>query len=256
MKLVSAAIFLLALCGSAWSESTTCTSPTYIVPDGRSVESTFAANTYWFAVHGVAGHAYTLEYGAFHSNNNSIFVSPAIYAPVDTPCTGGSSTLTVTTTTYVDPYIGDGGSSRRRSWIAPADGNYFISLASSGAEQVSYRVVDTTMYEAAWSTCAGFHTQLAFKNTTGSSISCSLTVNTTSGGSPASTTLSFSLAAGESIFRIIGPGFDVNVPSDRAGDATLACAAPPGSVIPNAYMINGPTTVIAPVTFGPRDSQH
>lgn len=255
MRFVALVVFLIAIGGIAFAESTTCTSPTYIVPDGRVVESTFAANTYWFAFHGVAGHAYTLEYGAFHSNNNSIFVSPTIYAPADTPCTGGSSTVSVTTTTYVDPYIGDGGSSRRRSWIAATEGNYFISLASSGADEVSYRVIDTTMYEAAWSTFAGFHTQLAFKNTTSSSISCDLTVNTTNGGS-ATTVLSFTLVSGGSIFRIIGPGADVNVPANRAGDAVLACAGPPGSVIPNAYMIDANTTVIAPVTFGPRDSQH
>jgi hypothetical protein len=111
--LASVALVALVFCLPLWSQSTTCTSPSYIVPDGREVESSFAANTYWFAFHWMAGHSYALEYGAFHSNNNTVFVSPTIYAPTDTPCTGGSSTLTMSTTTYVDPYIGDGGSSRR-----------------------------------------------------------------------------------------------------------------------------------------------
>ncbi len=250
---ISLVVVLFAASGVLWAESTTCTSPTYIVPDGRSVESSFAANTYWFAFHGVAGHSYTLEYGAFHSNNNSIFVSPTIYAPADTPCTGGSSSLTVTTTTYVDPYIGDGGSSRRRSWIAPTEGNYFISLASSGSDDVSYRVVDTTLYEAAWSTVSGYHTQLAFKNTTSSAVTCTFTLNVTYGGSGTSSH-SLVLSAGGSIFWTIGATGDI-VRTNTAGDATLACNAPPGAVIPNAFMVNGPGTIIAPVTFGPRDSQ-
>lgn len=245
---------LLVISAPLWSQSTTCTSPTYIVPDGRSVESPFAANTYWFAFHGVLGHSYTLEYGAFHSNNNTIFVSPTIYAPADTPCTGGSTTLSVTTTTYVDPYIGDGGSSRRRSWIAPTDGNYFISLASSGSEDVSYRVVDTTLFEAAWSTVAGYHTQLSFKNTTSSTVTCTYTLQVTYGGSGASSQ-AVVLSANGSTFLTIGASGDI-VQSNTAGDATLSCNGAPGSVIANAWLVNGPGTVVSPVTFGARDSQH
>ena len=244
----------VALGPPAFAQSTTCISPTYIVPDGRSVESSFAANTYWFAFHGVEGHSYTLEYGAFHSNNNTIFVSPTIYAPSDTPCTGGSSTLSITTTTYVDPYIGDGGSSRRRSWTAPIEGNYFISLSSSGTDQVSYRVVDTTLFEVAWSTVSGYHTQLAFKNTTSSVVSCTLTANVTYGGS-GSVTQTVVLSAGGSRFMTIGANGDV-VQSNTAGDATLACAGTPGSIIANAYLVNAPGTVVTAVSFGPRDSQH
>ena len=247
------AIVVLGVCPTVLAQSTTCTSPSYLVPDGRSVESSFAANTYWFAFHGVAGHSYTLEYGAFHSNNNSIFVSPTIYAPADTPCTGGSSTLTVTTTTYVDPYIGDGGSSRRRSWIAPSEGNYFISLASSGSDLVSYRVVDTTLFQATWTTGWRFFTQLAFKNTTSSTISCIYTATVTYGGS-GSATLTLSLPAGGSLFRTIGLGGDI-VQTDSAGDATLACSAPPGAVIANAFLV-APSNLMATVPFGPRDSQH
>ena len=75
MKSILALVALVALVFGLplWSQSTTCTSPSYIVPDGREVESTFAANTYWFAFHGMAGQCSVLEYGAFHSNNNAVF---------------------------------------------------------------------------------------------------------------------------------------------------------------------------------------
>ena len=254
-KLLGFIIFAMVGTLALRAESTTCTSPTYIVPDGRSVESSFAANTYWFAFHGVAGHSYSLEYGAFHSNNNSIFVSPTIYAPEDTPCTGGSSTLSVVTTTYVDPYIGDGGSSRRRSWIAPSTGNYFISLASSGSDEVSYRVVDTTLYQTVWSTYGGHYTQAAIKNTTDSSVGCTYTVNITSGGS-GSETRAYTLSAGTSIFPIISATSGIVIPVNRGGDATLACTGAPGSILADAYVFNSTATKVQVVTFAPRNSQH
>jgi hypothetical protein len=256
MKSIPACVALVALvfCLPLWSQSTTCTSPSYIVPDGREVESSFAANTYWFAFHGMAGHCYVLEYGAFHSNNNSVFVSPAIYAPTDTPCTGGGSTLTISTTTYVDPYIGDGGSSRRRSWIAPSEGNYFISLTSSGSEDIAYRVIDTTMYQPAWSTFSSHYTQAAIKNTTGSTVSCTYTATITSGGSGA-VSRSFDLSPGGSIFPVISPGGFLSISANKAGDAALACTGAPGSIMGNAYIFNSSATVVQPVTLAPRDAQ-
>jgi hypothetical protein len=251
---VSSAAILLMLSTSLWAESTTCISPTYIVPDGRSVESHFAANRYWFAFYGMAGHSYVLEYGAFHSNNSGISVSPTIYAPVDSPCTGAPSTLAVTTTTYVDPYMGDGNSSRRRSWIAPINGNYFISLASSGSDLVSYRVVDTTLYASTWTTVSNYQTQLAFKNTTASIVSCKLTLNITY---PSSSTVIriVILPAGGSRRMTVGLHGDVRQ-SGTAGDATLACNGAPGSVIANAYLVRGESTALTALTFAHRDSQH
>lgn len=73
------------------AQSTVCTSPTNIVPNGVFVESNFTAATFWFTVQAIAGHAYALEYGALHSNNNSLGIGPNVYAPADTPCTGGQA---------------------------------------------------------------------------------------------------------------------------------------------------------------------
>lgn len=252
--LIATLAAVLAICSSSFAQSTTCTSPSYLVPDGREIESAFIANTYWFAFHGVEGHSYVLEYGAFHSNNNTIFVSPTIYTPSDTPCTGGSSTLTVTTTTYVDPYIGDGGSSRRRSWIAPAEGNYLISLASSGAEDVAYRIVDTTLFQPTWSTYGGHYTQAGIQNTTSSTLTCVYTLKISSGGS-GTVSQTYTLGANETIFPIISPTGSISISANKGGGATLACTGAPGSVVANVWIFNSTAMKVQQVSFLPRNSQ-
>lgn len=151
--------------------------------------------------------------------------------------------------------MGDGNSSRRRSWIAPVNGNYMISLASSGSSLVSYRVVDMTLFNPRWSTFSGFITQWGFKNTTSSSVTCTLTANDTLGSpSVGSPSISFAIGAGASVFKIIGPGNDINVPAQHGGDALLACAnGVPGAIKGDAYFIGG--GLIVPSTFAPTDYQ-
>jgi hypothetical protein len=244
---------LLLVSTRFWAESTRCISPTFIVPDGRSVESYFATTEYWFAFYGVAGHSYALEFGALHSNNNSIIVSPTVYAPVDKPSTGAGSSLGVNTTSFVDPSMGDGRSSRRRSWIAPTSGNYFIRLVFSGSDLVSYRVVDTTLYNTLWCTVSNYQTQLSFRNTTSIVIACKLTLTVAYRG-VGSISRAVVLAPASSKFMTVGADGDLRQ-SGTAGDATLACDGAPGSVIASAYLFRGGNTVVSAVPFAPRISQ-
>jgi hypothetical protein len=90
-------------------------------------------------------------------------------------------------------------------------------------------VIDTTMYQPAWSTFSSHYTQAAIKNATGSTVSCTFTATITSGGSGA-VSRSFDLSPGGSIFPVISPGGFLSISANKAGTQLWHARERPGAL--------------------------
>jgi len=248
-------LFLLACMGEAWAGVTNCNVSPGLQTDGRPVLNDFAAlnttNFYYISV--LAGHSYSVE--ATNNVTAYAFASNLVLSLLSAAC--GSTTQTFTNTMSVDPDLG-GTDGARISFVAAATTNLNIGVQNPNTGTgITYtiRFRDTTMFNPRWSSFNGFITQWAFKNTTNSTINCILTANDTLGSpSLGSLTIAVNVGAGASVFKIIGPGGDINVPAQHGGDATLACGnGVPGGIKADAYFIgNG---LIVPSTFEARNYQ-
>ncbi|HTD23271.1 MAG TPA: hypothetical protein VK738_11490 [Terriglobales bacterium] len=261
MKLKLLIVLTLVLSANmGFAQTTTCTAPLYLPATGIHIQNFLsgASITYWYAVFGYAGHSYSLETKAPQLTDTGIYVAATtVYNSTDTPCTTPlTDTLTVNGNTFSDPLL-SGFSDRRRTWIAPATGIYVVGITTgtTGNILLDLHVLDTTYYNPRWSTFTGFLTQWGFKNTSDQALSCTLTANDTLGAPPnPPATISFTIPAGKSVFKIIGngAGYDINSGPQHGGDAVLACDAPPNTIKADAYFINGSGSVIVPSSFEPR----
>jgi hypothetical protein len=81
----------------------------------------------------------------------------------------------------------------------------------------------------------------AFTNTTDSDITGVLTVTPLPGKTFHAVTIKFTVPAGSSIFKIVGPGKDVSMPVDSVGGATFVYNGPAGAVKADAYFVREST---------------
>jgi hypothetical protein len=165
----------------------------------------------------------------------------------------------ITDTASFDPKEPGG---RRASFIAPTTEFIYAVIENTDVANVSIhnyqvRVTDTTLFNPRWSTYSGYVTSYSFLNNSSHTIHGTLTINVTFGGSG---TITYSLngdagiAPGTQLVVTLGPGFTIDVPSQRAGTAMLAHDGPPGALTVDAYFSN--STSIVPAVFAPRDFQH
>jgi len=80
-----------------------------------------------------------------------------------------------------------------------------------------------------------------FTNTTDHDISGILTVNPTSGAALKPVSIQFTIPAGRSIFKIVGPGKDISFPVERVGSATFIHNGGEGAVKADAYLVQEST---------------
>jgi hypothetical protein len=81
----------------------------------------------------------------------------------------------------------------------------------------------------------------AFTNTSDRDITGVLTVTPLPGKSFHDVTIRFTIPAGSSIFKIVGPGKDVSMPVDSIGGATFVHNGPAGAVKADAYFVREST---------------
>src|SRR5271165_7130649 len=95
---------LLAVCATVapWvsAESTDCTTPVVIIPDGRPTQSSFPqSTTYWYGIHAQAGHSYSVEFEPPAQNNvnggGAQFNLIVVYGPNDYEVELGTSAIDV-----------------------------------------------------------------------------------------------------------------------------------------------------------------
>lgn len=269
MKIAALLVTLLAAVG-ALGESQDCLNPDLIVTDGRIVNSHFDASfngfnpTNWYAFYGQAGHSYSVEFVPTVDNENSNlaihFVNFTIWGPNDigglqqNGCRG-ASTLSLTSTQKYSPVVSKGiyGTGQRASLVEPVSGLNILSISNSqGAGAYSYRVTDTTLFNPRWSTWSGYDTSWGFTNTSDMTITGTLSVYETSGRLLKSAAVT--IPAGGQVFRTSNPS-DLNLPRNDAGYAVFSHNGPPQAIVGDAYMLNGPATVVVYAKFETRNVQ-
>lgn len=91
----------------------------------------------------------------------------------------------------------------------------------------------------------------AFTNNSNHEIYGALTVNPIPGGELHEITITFKIPAGGTVFKVVGPGKDVNFPVDAVESARFAHNGPPGSIDANAFFVKASTLELVPDTVVP-----
>jgi hypothetical protein len=91
----------------------------------------------------------------------------------------------------------------------------------------------------------------AFTNNSNHEIFGVLTVNPIPGQALHEVSIAFKIPAGGTVFKVVGPGKDVNFPVDAVESARFAHDGPPGSIDANAYFVKASTLELVPDTVAP-----
>jgi hypothetical protein len=181
---------LLSLPVLASAEGTTCSNPTFIVPDGRTINSSIPTGvTFAFVFFAQVGKSYAFEVS---QTTSAYGTSPGtISAFSDAPTC--ATALTVRNVTTVDPDLGQTGP-QVGDRVAFNGTNSFVGLRINNTSGVtvnySFALYETTQYSPTWSTNGAFDTFWSFFNTTNGTCSITLSLTTTAGASAGNTTIS------------------------------------------------------------------
>jgi len=195
-----AAVTLLLLSSTyVFAESKNCLYPSLAVPDGRVVNSQFEGTShgnnpqYWYAFYGQATHSYSLEFVPTVDNeNNNVgisFTNLTAWGPGDIAGLQGNdcfvpTTLSLTATQAFSPAVAHGkyGAGQRISFTQPTSGLVILTITNlAAAGGYSYRITDTTLSNARWTTYSGYETQWNFVNLSDMTITGTFFVYATSG---------------------------------------------------------------------------
>ena len=261
---ISVFLPLLLFALYATAESTDCNNPTIIVPDGRVTQSTFpgrqltspyAPATYWYGFYAQANHSYSIEFVPKIDNyatSSSVLLSDIIAYTPNFPfasCRGTPNVTMVKTQGYAPIIYSAAGQGigKRVSFIASTAGLYTVRMDNNGTGgDYSYRVVDTTLFSPRWSTYSGYNTHWGFMNLSDMTVTGTLSVFDTS--NRLLKTVTFSVAPGMVVFHFSFAD-DLNIPSDSAGCVYFTHNGPPGAILADAFLVNGPGTVVSAVRF-------
>jgi uncharacterized repeat protein (TIGR01451 family) len=222
-----------------------CFGETVIVPDGRLTTSTIGAGaTAWFGASLKAGSSYSLEF----KNATGSDVPPGVLTVFsgDDACSG-VSTLATNDTTGTDP-AGTPGTARVSFTATGGESFFRMRLVNGSGSTIPYTfgLSDTAMFSPAWSTNGNFDTFYSFQNTTGASLSGTLTLLDTT-GSVLSTFNTIVPAAHTARTNTAALG----VMRNRTGTARFTHDGPPGALLVEAaiasFSISPP--YVQPVKF-------
>jgi uncharacterized repeat protein (TIGR01451 family) len=230
-----------------------CNSEIVAVPDGRVTASTLPAGANgWFGASLRIGSSYSVEF----QNDTGSGIPPGILTVFsgDDAC-GGSSTLTTTDTSAIDP-AGTNGIARM-SFTAPGTQTYFrarLVNSTGGPVAFSFGWSETTLFSAAWSTNGGFDAFYSFLNTTAVAIGGTLTLLDTTGVVLSSFNLT--IPAGQTTSTNTAA---LAVARNRTGSARFTHNGPPGAIVVEAAIANFSLSpaYVQPVKFrATRESAH
>jgi len=247
--LVISLVVCTTLVPLAVAESTDCTTPVIIIPDGRLTQSSFPQNTtFWYGIYAQARHSYSVEFVPPADNYlNAIrprFVPIGVFAPTDylQGCRGASSVAVTQNSGYAPViFASSNGAGRRVSFTAQSAGLYLIQVTNSvGAGGYTFRAVDTTLVAVRWNTATGYDALWVLMNVSDMPVTGTITVIDMNG--QVLTAVQLSIPPGGRVARSSGTS-DVNVPRNTAGSAMFSHNGPPNSVMAEAFMI-GPTSTL------------
>ncbi len=268
MKTAALALSLLTAIG-AWGEAKNCLNPSLVVADGRIVNSQFEGSfngynpTYWYAFYGQGMHSYSIEFVPTIDNENTSnsisFVNPMVWGPYDISglqangCTGPSSVPWISTQIF-SPAIARSkyGAGQRFSFVQSVSGLNIVSITNSqAAGAYSYRFIDTSMFNARWSTWSGYETTWGFTNMSDMTIGGTLYV--LDSGNRLLAAGGVILSPNKQVFHSSSTS-DLNLPRNSSGYAIFVHNGPPSSVLADSYMVNGTGTVITYTKFENRNT--
>lgn len=249
-------IVSLGICSvSAIAESTDCTTPVLIIPDGRLTQSTFPQNTmYWYAIYAQAGHSYSLEFeppaGNFLNVNGPQFSPLVIFGPNDylQGCRGNATVRVTQNSGYAPVILKNGnGAGRRVSFTAQNTGLHVIPVTNSAsAGTYTFRAVDTTLFSPRWTTSDGKDVQWGFLNVSDMPITGTLTLF--DGNGLIILTAPVSIPPGGRTVRFTGSS-DLNLGRNGQGSAIFAHNGPPYAILGDAFLVNSTGVSPFPVKF-------
>ncbi|PYQ07253.1 MAG: hypothetical protein DMF82_04305 [Acidobacteria bacterium] len=223
-----------------------CNAESPLVADGRLTAGTIGAGaTQWYGASLHLGGSYSVEFKSVTGTAGppgalTVFKGDDGCAP--------ASTLTTRDTTSIDP--GATANTVRVSFTA-SGGEPFYRLRlvnAGGAMGVTVNVAETTLYGPAWSTNASFDTFYSFRNTTGASLSGTLTLLDAAGAVVATAPMTLP-AGGTAAANTAALG----VARNRVGTARFTHDGPPGAVVAEAaiasFSLNPP--YVQPVKLQP-----
>lgn len=214
------------------AESTACSTPTPLVPDGRITTSTIpAATTFYYFVGTTSGYSYSLEVrypvGLYDAG---------LTARINTVCPLATSIGRNTVT--IDPQFQCtlcGVQTGVRVSFTASNENYWVHIQNtSGAPQTySISMSETMQYSPAWSTNGSFNTFYSLFNTTNATCTGTLTLYDTAGVVADTQPLTITPGAtGSTNTSAMG------TPRNMAGTAKFNHDCPPGAFLAEAAIAN------------------
>jgi hypothetical protein len=160
-----------------------------------------------------------------------------------------ANAASMTVTSNIEPRFDSHGT--RVSFTATST-TYIATRVDNGT--FYYSVTDTTLYNPSWSTASPYATQWGLHNTTNSTITGTLTVRESFGGS-ATYTRAISLAPNSTTFVTTFDAFVGGpIPSGRGGSATFTHTGPANSVQGDGYLVGTNGTVVPTIFRAMRDT--
>jgi hypothetical protein len=245
-QLLAVLLVLAAYASPAAAESTDCTTPVVIIPDGRLTQGVFPQGTkYWYAIYAQDRHSYSVEFEPpndnFSNTSRPVFSAISVYGSTDyLQACSGTSTVAVTPTSGYSPVVAKGGNGagRRISFVAKGAGLHLIAVSNvMGSGGYTFRAVDTTLVNVRWNTNNGNETQWLVFNVSDMTVSGILTVFDTSGVVVA--TSQIVLPPNGRATRYSGYT-DLNIPRNQAGGAIFNHNGPPNAILADAFLVYPP----------------
>jgi len=232
-----------------WSvaESTDCTTPVIIIPDGRLTQSSVPQNaTFWYGIYAQANHSYSVEFEPpadnYLTGARPQFGTLSVFSPTDylQACRGSSSVAITPNSGYAPVILKNGnGAGRRVSFTALNAGLYLVSATNSGgAGNYSFRAVDTTLIGIRWNTATGYDLLWTMLNVSDMPITGTFTALDMNG--QVVTAVQFTIPPGSRV-ALSSASSSLNLPRNTAGTAMCSHNGPPNSIMSEAFL-NGPTT--------------
>lgn len=243
------AVFALAafLCAAdIQADNSTCAGAVFVVPDGSTHEGTVGPESRWFRFEARTGRSYAVMVENLTAGDEQAEI--AVGALYDA-C--GGATVPVNDLLDLQEPIGTRGTGPFESGIAAgaarvavkaaADGELFFAVTdilTTNPAKFRIRVEETTLFGPLWSTQDGFSTHYRLYNTTNRACTVTLDLRTDRNGAPAggSSSVTFTLAANNSVTRRTGPG-DITVHAGQTGHATIAHDCTPGAILADAFLV-------------------
>jgi uncharacterized repeat protein (TIGR01451 family) len=221
-----------------------CGNTTSLVPDGRVVSTTLAPGaTQWLLLQTHTASSYSVEVknrlGSSSPGTVTLFRG-------DDGCTL-TSTATSRSTSSIDP-AAPTTAARLAFTSSGSDPGYRLRLTNNTGGSVGYdlSLAETTLFSPAWSTNGSYNTYYSLQNTTGSTITATLSLTRTDGTSAGSSTLSIPARATAATNTA-----SLSIPRNSTGTARLTHDGPPGALLAEAAIANFSTSpaYIQPVKF-------